>query len=369
MQQHKEVDVALYTSCPTLDSKFKQKFKQQRLPAWQPILTADTVLPAFFLIGLLFIPLGVALLYFSENVQQFELDYTDCVSIDATEYNGQPCMEVISKNVSSKCSCLEPFTLDKDFEKNVYMYYGLDNFYQNHRRYVKSRYDYQLLGKKVTTVPSDCEPFGKDQDGNIYAPCGAIANSMFNDTLKLYRKASPENEEIKLLKRGIAWPTDRTLKFKNPPGALNQTEAFAGTAKPLYWTKSVFDLDPDDPENNGFQNEDLIVWMRSAAFPKFRKLYRKIDHSEIGYKFGLPADNYLLEVEYNYPVHAFDGRKRMFLSTTSFLGGKNSFLGIAYITVGAICLLLGIIFLIIHIKFGKRAVDQLNITPNTGYND
>ena len=34
------------------------KFKQQALPAWQPILTAGTVLPAFFVIGVAFVPIG-----------------------------------------------------------------------------------------------------------------------------------------------------------------------------------------------------------------------------------------------------------------------------------------------------------------------
>ncbi|CAG2183134.1 unnamed protein product, partial [Oppiella nova] len=37
-------------------------WKQQRLPAWQPILTADTVLPAFFLLGIALIPIGIGLL-------------------------------------------------------------------------------------------------------------------------------------------------------------------------------------------------------------------------------------------------------------------------------------------------------------------
>lgn len=48
-------------------------FKQQRLPAWQPILTAGTVLPAFFIIGLLFIPIGIGLFVTSNNIKEFEV--------------------------------------------------------------------------------------------------------------------------------------------------------------------------------------------------------------------------------------------------------------------------------------------------------
>ena len=43
-------------------------FKQQRLPAWQPIITANTALPVFLIIGLLFIPIGVVLVITSERV-------------------------------------------------------------------------------------------------------------------------------------------------------------------------------------------------------------------------------------------------------------------------------------------------------------
>lgn len=48
-------------------------FKQQRLPAWQPILTAGTVLPAFFMIGLIFIPIGIGLFVTSNNIKEFEV--------------------------------------------------------------------------------------------------------------------------------------------------------------------------------------------------------------------------------------------------------------------------------------------------------
>lgn len=35
---------------------------------------------------------------------------------------------------------------EKDVKGPIYVYYQLDNFYQNHRRYVKSRDNEQLQG-------------------------------------------------------------------------------------------------------------------------------------------------------------------------------------------------------------------------------
>lgn len=55
-------------------------FKQQRLPAWQPILTAGTVLPAFFVIGLIFIPIGIGIFVTSNNIREYEVRmYGVCV--------------------------------------------------------------------------------------------------------------------------------------------------------------------------------------------------------------------------------------------------------------------------------------------------
>jgi len=47
-----------------------------------------------------------------------------------------------------------------------------------------------------------------------------------------------------------------------------------------------------------------------------------------------------------YPVHSFDGKKRILLSTTSWIGGKNGFLGWAYLVVGVVCLVLALAFAI-----------------------
>ena len=272
-------------------------FKQQRLPAWQPILTAGTVLPTFFVIGIAFIPVGIGLLYFSDEVKEHSIDYTNCIAIEP-EHMGAHCADVITRYPKPKCTCQINFTLPMDFAGNVYMYYGLTNFYQNHRRYVKSRDDNQLLGILSDTVSSDCEPFAyveKNETKKPIAPCGAIANSLFSDELSLFwwNRTQP----VPLIKTGIAWPSDKNIKFHNPPGNLEQQ--FKGkTEKPKNWTKEIWELDLEDESNNGFQNEDLIVWMRTAALPTFRKLYRKINNTQAPFTMGLLVGNYRLDVNY-----------------------------------------------------------------------
>lgn len=73
-------------------------------------------------------------------------------------------------------------------EKPVFVYYELDNFYQNHRRYVKSRSDRQLRGDVVSESQlSDCEPKLKDGDKFLW-PCGLIAHSFFNGLFNIYAK-------------------------------------------------------------------------------------------------------------------------------------------------------------------------------------
>ena len=149
--------------------------KQQRLPAWQPILTAKTVLPLFFVIGVIFEILGGVLLSYSDKVNEYVYDYTNCISNDGT---GNQC-SAYNYTHPFVCQCVIPIELSTDFEAPVYLYYGLKNFYQNHRRYVKSRDDNQLLGQTYSSLNSECEPYAKN-GSQFVAPCGAIANSLFN---------------------------------------------------------------------------------------------------------------------------------------------------------------------------------------------
>lgn len=85
-------------------------------------------------------------------------------------------------DVSQELQCILQFTVPRDLEPSVFMYYKLTNFYQNHRRYVKSLNSDQLKGDYVSPSDldnSDCKPLGTRNGTAIY-PCGLIANSFFN---------------------------------------------------------------------------------------------------------------------------------------------------------------------------------------------
>lgn len=75
------------------------------------------------------------------------------------------------------------------------------------------------------------------------------------------------------------------------------SNSFSGTNKPVNWRNAVYELDPTDSENNGFINEDFIVWMRTAALPTFRKLYRIIQKKPN--MATLSSGNYLLNITYS----------------------------------------------------------------------
>jgi hypothetical protein len=191
-------------------------FKQQRLKAWQPILTPKTVLPFFFILGVVFAPIGGLLIWGSSLVSEMTFDYTDCETLPAAtslssltftdlpsnkfsyrirsseEKNSNPAPPQYAfldnsqnssvTDVSEKLQCVVEFDIPVDIEPTVLLYYKLSNFFQNHRRYVKSLNSNQLKGQGVspsTLDDSDCKPLSTINGVAIY-PCGLIANSVFN---------------------------------------------------------------------------------------------------------------------------------------------------------------------------------------------
>ena len=90
----------------------------------------------------------------------------------------------------------------------------------------------------------------------------------------------------------------------------------------------------------GVEDEHFIVWMRLAGFPRFRKLYGRLEGGELR-----KGDVVQFEVQRNFEVSTFRGRKALVLATENGLGGKNYGLGIAFaISAGlSFVLVLGVI--------------------------
>ena len=70
--------VSLTDDCCFFTLLLDTAFKQQRLKAWQPILTPKAVLPTLFLIGIIFAPIGALIVWGSGKVTTITLDYTEC---------------------------------------------------------------------------------------------------------------------------------------------------------------------------------------------------------------------------------------------------------------------------------------------------
>eukprot|EP00761_Pharyngomonas_kirbyi_P012784 gb/GECH01012811.1/.p1 GENE.gb/GECH01012811.1/~~gb/GECH01012811.1/.p1 ORF type:complete len:338 (+),score=61.32 gb/GECH01012811.1/:1-1014(+) len=316
------------------------RFKQQNLPAWQPVLSPTWVIGTFFIVAVIFIPVGAVLLSVSNSVHEQTIRYDD------------ECEMQTQSAGNLYCNARLEFEITQEMKSPVYMYYRLDGFYQNHRRYSQSKSDAQLAGKEVGLV-SDCAPhryYGdnasdeeREREGLenpsrnsslIYNPCGLIAYSMFNDTFVLRTSdnnvicdgPSPENSDCK--KKGIAWPADRNVKFKQGD---HDNWSFPQT----------YHNEPTHPLPN-VTDEDFMVWMRTSALSSFRKLYRIIETD-------LTPGTYEIDIDQHFPVSDFGGKKYFVLSTTTALGGKNVFMGAAYITVGCLCGLVGVVFTIRHV--------------------
>lgn len=290
------------------------KFKQQKLPSWRPVPTITSTTLTFLLFGIAFIVIGIIVLVFSNKIVEVSMRYD--VKCDKTD-------------------CSLTFTVPTQMDAPVMVYYQLNNFYQNHRRYVQSKSSNQLLGKyqSVQDIKTDCDPIitmadlGLDKSftGVPIAltepanPCGLIAKSLFNDTYQLLDSSGVEK---KINSTGIAWEADKNLKYIPPANATK-----------VQWTDIT--------------DEHFMVWMRPAGLPNFRKLWGRINEN-------LAAGDYNLVIKNNYPVAKFNGEKYFVLSTVNAFGGKNNFLGISYIVVGVICLLMALAFFIGYKVHNKK---------------
>ncbi|XP_020535786.2 ALA-interacting subunit 3-like isoform X1 [Jatropha curcas] len=314
------------------------QFTQQQLPAWKPILTPGWIITTFVFVGIIFIPIGLASMFASEHVVEIVDRYDeDCIPPDYSNNS----LEYIQSNKTNK-TCTRKLTVPKQMKSPVFIYYELDNFYQNHRRYVKSRSNKQLRHRQSESDTSSCGPESLASNNAPIVPCGLIAWSLFNDTYGF----SLKDKALDVSKKNIAWKSDQVYKFGSDVYPKNfQTGDLIGGAK----------LNSSIPLN---EQMDLIVWMRTAALSTFRKLYGRI---EVDLE---PNDIIIVTIENNYNTYSFGGKKKLLLSTTSWMGGKNDFLGKAYLIIGGFCLLLAINFILVYVMKPRALGDPSHLSWN-----
>lgn len=260
-------------------------------------------------------------------------------------------------------TCSVNYTIDNDMDPPIYFHYKLTNFYQNHRSYVKSRSENQLKNEDILDN-DDCDPSevktaqGGEYEGRIMLPCGLIANSFFNDKYKVrlftpnvnddgYQviefcnntdtcNGDPQNVENwsdatwhaspNWDNSNIAWKSDVDKKF----ASVTQTEKTTDINSLQNW-QNITLPDTDD--------QDFIVWMRTATVSEFSKLHRIINEQKL--KKG---DIMEVTIQNFFSVDSFSGTKSLIITTNSSLGGRNDVLGIAFMTIGSISLLTAVCF-------------------------
>ncbi|KAI1756095.1 CDC50 family protein [Xylaria castorea] len=369
-------------------------FRQQRLKAWQPILTPKNVIWIFFVLGVFAAIVGGLLIYASRMVSSIQLDYTDCGAQAGSDWTVMPADLVKSSwrnngsatvtaqwmktenqtipyngfEVANQTTCSIQFEILQNMSAPVRAYYRLDNFYQNHRRYVNSFNADQLLAKNVTTSTlqnSNCAPLATEEingtDYQIY-PCGLIANSLFNDTigqpLRLGVTGTNDSRTYKWNENGIAWESDmdlyEPLKYPNydliipPPNWRNRYPDGKYTAK--------------FPPPNLKEDEHFISWMRTAALPSFFKPWA----------FGnetLVAGTYSVDIIDNFNMTEYKGRKSLVITTTGPLGGKNDLPGILWLALAGFFIVMSLLFVVGSFvrprKLGDHTLLSWNKEPST----
>lgn len=383
--------------------------KQQRLPGVHPKINAWTVASVSFVLAAACITLGAFIIKESNSIQTYDIDYTDCTArtfFQKADYdlhndpevfskklaenanwmienNLQTCVELykfwladqVSENsqfISDSpptCICTAELNIETEITRTSYLYYKLDNFYQNHRRMLKSKDAIQLLAKSKDDIENPdkkCYINGPTDSTKADFPCGAIANSMFNDTFFLYttwsddelydKVSQPHVGAIETHGEGISWITDRVQKYDADhlvENMIKENNYNLNVNTPPNWQFGVETLGTSDDlyyrylsgsNGLGLKNEDFIVWMRTPAYVNFKKLYRLIETP-------LSAGNVTVLIFYNFNVVNFDGKKSIVIGTTSWAGGNNFVLGCIYCVTGSLAAVLCVIASICQNKY------------------
>ncbi|GMH37301.1 hypothetical protein BSKO_05174 [Bryopsis sp. KO-2023] len=326
-------------------NKWLGKFARQELQSkWKPTPSKEWTIGFYLVVAAVFLAVGSFFLSETLKVVEYKHRYDDKgMFADMTSDERFDTLERLNvKEGQGKSLTREErdyrivtfdITTTKDMEAPVYVYYEVSNYFQNHKRYVRSLDSQQMGGEGSGDPTTACDPKRMLDDKPIF-PCGLIASSLFNDTYDL----SIDETKTEIDGKGISWEWDRKYLYGD------------GEAKNFNLPKTrdggtiVGALDKD---------ERFMVWMRVAAAPTARKLYGRIQQN-------IPKGSVLtFTASNNYNTYKFTGKKSIVISTANWTGGRNRFTGIVYIVVGCLAAVAALSFFLNDLRV-KRPTGDLN---------
>lgn len=402
------------------------KFRQQLLPAWEPVNAPSYVSGCLFILAVLCISIGAAITVANDNQSEYEIRYDGCNVRRGNAFTFG------SAGYKQGCSVVKNFTIASDMPGPVYLYYRLTGFYQNHRRYAKSLDSDQISGSPVPagTASSYCDPLlvpgiyqgntsvmvsevsitgagqaqktaigGRRYSDMQYSPCGLIAWSMFNDSVALFQyendggnkdssssskkllcdtaqffrgNNSAKRSDMVCTKRGVvAWASD-VEKFAAPAGLMD------GTSENLHiWTgaRNAYNEHSDFSSTDEYINNGWYAFEPGHAIPittdeDFMVWMRTASLPSFRKLFrvfphGLTAGSYGMQISEFFDSQQYTGEKYFVLSTMSWVGAKNLFFPAAYISVGSLCLVLSIAFIAINSMTADRTQHALDVVVDS----
>ena len=262
-------------------------------------------------------------------------------------------------------SCVVSLTVPATMTPPIFFYIGIDNMYLNHRRMVLSRSEFQLRGDPLSAAYTadlqKCQPMEYVRnvsdplrapiplDTYVQSPCGLAAWTFFNDSFSFSRSSGAP---LDFANSSIAFKIDRTKRFGSgtPPtaGTFNTDPATRGGGT---LTPGKLFSDPS--------NERFVVWMRTPALSNFRKLWGRADGVTLA---GGEVVSVAIDSVWNSA--GFGGKKYVVLSTSSWLGGANNFIGVAYVTIGVLCIFLALLFAAVALLKDRKLGDPKHLSWN-----